>query len=156
MKLRRDQRTLCPWGSEEGGDPGDTTELMSMGVAGKEHHAELRQWPLGNPEGRWVCHPSDSRSGGGTFLPSAPLCCNDRLNMLFPHTVAVLSKQWPRRNPRASAHPKGCVGMSKRLPVPNLSVSMATNAMACLQGSSGQSPGQWLLLVSCLRTFRHS
>lgn len=89
---------------------------MSMGVAGKEHHAELRQWPLGNPEGRWVCHPSDSRSGGGTFLPSAPLCCNDRLNMLFPHTVAVLSKQWPRRNPRASAYPKGCVGMSKRFP----------------------------------------
>lgn len=156
MKLRRGQGTLCPWGSEEGGDAGDATEHMGMRVAGQEHHTELRQWPLGNREGRWVCCPSDSRSGGGTFLPSVPFCYDDRLNMLYPHAVAALFRQWPQRNPRASAYPKGCVDMSNRLPVSNLSVSMATNAMACLQGSSGQSPGQWLLSVSCLWTFRHS
>lgn len=155
MQLRRDQGTLCPWGSEEGGDAGDATENMGMGAAGQEHHAELRQWPLRNREGRWICYPSDSRSGGDTFLPSVPLCCDDRLNMLFPHTVVIIPNSG-HGGIQGQVPTLRCVDMSNRLPVSNLSVSMATNATACLQGSSGQSPGQWLLSVSCLQTFRHS
>lgn len=47
------------------------TKKMGIGKSGKEGHTELRQWPLGDSEGRWACYLNDSRWHGGTSLPFA-------------------------------------------------------------------------------------
>jgi hypothetical protein len=55
---------------------------MSMAVVRKESHEELRQWPLEDNEG----------SG---FPALASLCCRNRLSAFLPHSLFVISKQWP-------------------------------------------------------------
>lgn len=73
----------------------------------------------------------------------------------LPHSLLLFPNSGHRAVSGQVPALRGAADVSKRLPAPSLTVAKATNPMACLQGSSGQSTGQWLLPEFCWQILRH-